>query len=92
MAVVQLLNKVGNIPFDRADEYQFREFADAIGIILESCNSFYTAARNQRGVHSLLRATACLAQSLDLKDTLQVVMGGSTQTDAGRSQYPIFTG
>ena len=74
VAVVQLLNKVGNIPFDKADEHQFREFADAIGIILESCNSFYIAARNQRGVHSLLRATACLAQSLDLKDTLQVVM------------------
>ena len=74
VAVVQLLNKVGNIPFDQADEHQFREFADAIGIILESCNSFYIAARNQRGVHSLLRATACLAQSLDLKDTLQVVM------------------
>ncbi|NET10501.1 MAG: GAF domain-containing protein, partial [Symploca sp. SIO2B6] len=61
-------------PFDPADERQFREFADAIGIILESCTSFYVAARNQRGVHSLLRATACLAQSLDLEETLQAVM------------------
>ena len=74
VAVVQLLNKKGDEPFDAADERQFREFADAISIILESCNSFYIAARNQRGVHSLLRATACLAQSLDLKDTLQAVM------------------
>ncbi|MEB3229381.1 MAG: GAF domain-containing protein, partial [Leptolyngbyaceae bacterium] len=74
VAVVQLLNKAGEHPFDETDEQQFREFADAIGIILESCTSFYVAARNQRGVHSLLRATACLAQSLDLNDTLQSVM------------------
>ena len=74
IAVVQLLNKAGDAPFDQVDEQQFREFADAIGIILESCNSFYVAARNQRGVHSLLRAAACLAQSLDLQDTLQAVM------------------
>ncbi|NET10436.1 MAG: GAF domain-containing protein, partial [Symploca sp. SIO2B6] len=53
VAVVQLLNKKGDHPFDPADERQFREFADAIGIILESCTSFYVAARNQRGVHSL---------------------------------------
>ncbi|MGK7890409.1 MAG: GAF domain-containing protein [Leptolyngbyaceae cyanobacterium] len=74
VAVVQLLNKAGDRPFDETDEAQFRTFADSIGIILESCTSFYVAARNQRGVHSLLRATACLAQSLDLNDTLQSVM------------------
>lgn len=74
VAVVQLLNKHGNVPFNANDEQMFRQFADSIGIILESCNSFYIAARNQRGVNALLRAAACLAQSLDLEKTLQAVM------------------
>jgi adenylate cyclase len=74
VAVVQLLNKQTQSPFDPQDEHMFRQFADSIGIILESCNSFYIAARNQKGVHALLRAAACLAQSLDLEKTLQAVM------------------
>jgi adenylate cyclase len=74
VAVVQLLNKSGGQFFNSTDEQRFREFADSIGIILESCSSFYIAARNQRGVVALLNATACLGQSLDLEKTLQVVM------------------
>jgi adenylate cyclase len=74
VAVVQLLNKTGDLPFNASDEQQFREFASSIGIILESCNSFYIAARNQRGVAALLKATSCLAQSLDLEKTLRAVM------------------
>ncbi|MGJ3250590.1 MAG: GAF domain-containing protein [Elainellaceae cyanobacterium] len=74
VAVVQLLNKRTGMPFDRDDERSFREFADSIGIILESCNSFYVAARNQRGVNALLKAASCLGQSLDLEKTLQSVM------------------
>lgn len=74
IAVVQLLNKSGALPFDQQDELLFREFADSMGIILESCNSFYIAARNQRGVAALLKATSGLAQSLDLDKTLRVVM------------------
>ncbi|MBD2000047.1 GAF domain-containing protein [Leptolyngbya sp. FACHB-541] len=74
VAVVQLMNKAGNEPFDSDDERQFREFASSIGIILESCNSFYIAARNQKGVAALLKATSCLAQSLDLEKTLRAVM------------------
>jgi adenylate cyclase len=56
VAVVQLLNKQLDsgqiVPFDGQDERSFREFASSIGIILESCNSFYIAARNQKGVSS----------------------------------------
>ncbi len=74
VAVVQLANKAGNIPFDSEDEERFRDFASAIGIILESCQSFYVAARNQRGATALLRATQTLGQSLDLEATLQIVM------------------
>lgn len=74
VAVVQLLNKIGETPFESQDEFFFREFADSMGIILESCNSFYIAARNQRGVAALLKATACLGQSLNLEPTLQAVM------------------
>jgi adenylate cyclase len=74
VAVVQLMNKAGNEFFDAEDERQFREFASSIGIILESCNSFYIAARNQKGVAALLKATSCLAQSLDLEKTLRAVM------------------
>ncbi len=78
VAVVQLLNKLdpNNQPttFDSQDERSFREFASSIGIILESCNSFYVAARNQKGVSSLLKAISSLEQSLDLEKTLQSVM------------------
>jgi adenylate cyclase len=74
VAVVQLANKTGVIPFNHEDEAHFRDFAASIGIILESCQSFYVAARNQRGVTALLRATQTLGQSLDLEATLQIVM------------------
>jgi adenylate cyclase len=74
VAVVQMLNKAGELPFTASDEALFREFADSMGIILESCNSFYIAARNQRGVAALLKATAYLGQSLNLEKTLQAVM------------------
>ncbi len=74
VAVVQLANKAGNIPFNYDDEGRFRDFAASIGIILESCQSFYVAARNQRGATALLRATQTLGQSLDLEATLQIVM------------------
>ncbi|MFB2770778.1 GAF domain-containing protein [Pelatocladus sp. BLCC-F211] len=74
VAVVQLANKAENIAFDSEDEERFRDFASAIGIILESCQSFYVAARNQRGATALLRATQTLGQSLDLEATLQIVM------------------
>ncbi|MBE9003756.1 GAF domain-containing protein [Fortiea sp. LEGE XX443] len=74
VAVVQLVNKDGNIPFNHEDEDCFRDFAASIGIILETCQSFYVAARNQRGATALLRATQTLGQSLDLEATLQIVM------------------
>jgi adenylate cyclase len=74
VAVVQLANKTTNTAFDSEDEEQFRGFATSVGIILESCQSFYIAARNQRGVTALLRATKTLGQSLDLEVTLQIVM------------------
>ena len=74
VAIVQLANKAGNIPFNFDDEERFRDFAASIGIILESCQSFYVAARNQRGATALLRATQTLGQSLDLEATLQMVM------------------
>ncbi|MEB3268227.1 MAG: adenylate/guanylate cyclase domain-containing protein [Leptolyngbya sp.] len=78
VAVVQLLNKRVDsgqiVPFDSQDERSFREFASSIGIILESCNSFYIAARNQKGVASLLKAISSLEQSLDLEKTLKSVM------------------
>ncbi len=74
LAVVQLLNKTDRLPFDARDEEEFREFAQAIGIILDSCQSFYMAARNQRGVNALVKATTTLGQSLDLETTLRAVM------------------
>ncbi|MEA5561810.1 GAF domain-containing protein [Planktothrix agardhii] len=74
VAVVRLLNKAEDTEFTEEDEQQFRAFADSIGIILESCQSFFVAARNQRGVAALLKATTTLGQSLDLETTLQAVM------------------
>lgn len=74
VAVVQLLNKAGGVSFDSEDEQRFRDFAASIGIILETCQSFYMAARNQRGAAALLKATQSLGQSLDLEATLRLVM------------------
>ncbi|WP_448599811.1 GAF domain-containing protein [Thermoleptolyngbya sp.] len=74
VAIAQLLNKRGFHSFDPQDEAHFRNFAHSIGVILESCNSFYMAARNQRGAAALLNATTLLAKSLDLEKTLQAVM------------------
>ncbi|MEO0455189.1 MAG: GAF domain-containing protein [Cyanobacteria bacterium P01_A01_bin.114] len=74
VAVVQLLNKAGTESFTRQDEESFEEFASSIGVLLESCNSFYVAARNQKGVSALLKAISSLEQSLDLEVTLQSVM------------------
>ncbi|MGB3512806.1 MAG: GAF domain-containing protein [Microcoleaceae cyanobacterium] len=74
VAVVRLLNKANDLSFDEEDEQLFRSFADSMGIILESCQSFYVAARNQRGVSALLKATTTLGQSLDLETTLRAVM------------------
>ncbi len=74
VAVVQLLNKAEGVPFDDEDVQIFKDFAASIGIILETCQSFYMAARNQRGAAALLKATASLGQSLDLEVTLRLVM------------------
>jgi adenylate cyclase len=74
VAIVQLINKVGDLPFTDEDEQEFRAFSDPIGIILESCQSLYTAARNQKGVAALLKATTSLGQSLNLETTLRTVM------------------
>ncbi|MEC4802778.1 MAG: GAF domain-containing protein [Jaaginema sp. PMC 1079.18] len=74
VAVVQLLNKAGDMPFNAEDEARFHDFAASIGIILETCQSFYMAARNQRGASALLKATSSLGQSLDLEATLKAVM------------------
>jgi adenylate cyclase len=74
VAVVQLVNKAGGKPFSHDDQVLFGEFAASIGVILESCNLFYIAARNQRGAAALLEATASLGQSLNLDDTLSKVM------------------
>lgn len=91
VAVVQLANKAGNVPFTQDDEESFRDFAASIGIILESCQSFYVAARNQRGATALLRATQTLGQSLDLEATLQIVMEQArTLMQADRSTLFLY--
>jgi adenylate cyclase len=79
VAVVQLLNKLNGMSFDPQDEQSFKEFAESLGVILESCNSFYVAARNQKGVSALLKAISSLEQSLDLEKTLQSVMEEARQ-------------
>ncbi|MEO0706567.1 MAG: adenylate/guanylate cyclase domain-containing protein [Cyanobacteria bacterium J06649_5] len=74
VAIAQLLNKIGPHAFSAADEERFAHFAPSIGILLESCQSFYLAARNQKGVAALLKAISSMEQSLDLAVTLQSVM------------------
>ena len=79
MAVVQLLNHQECKQFTEEDLATFDNFSDTIGIILESCQSFYRAAQNQRGVSALLNATTSLGQSLDLETTLRTVMDQARQ-------------
>lgn len=74
VAVIQLTNKAGDQPFNEEDEQEFQRFVDDIGVILESCQLFYQAGRNQRGANALLKATQILGQSLDLETTLKSVM------------------
>ncbi|NEO86934.1 MAG: GAF domain-containing protein, partial [Spirulina sp. SIO3F2] len=74
IAVVEMINKMGEPAFSTEDEARFQEFAASIAIILDTCQSFYLAARNQRGAAALLKATSSLGQSLDLDATLRAVM------------------
>jgi adenylate cyclase len=74
VAIAQLLNKKGTEPFSEQDENRFAKFAPSIGILLETCQSFYLAARNQKGVAALLKAISSMEQSLNLEVTLQSVM------------------
>ncbi len=77
VAIAQLLNKIGSLPFSAKDEARFAHFAPSIGILLESCQSFYLAARNQKGVAALLKAISSMEQSLNLEVTLQSVMAAA---------------
>ncbi len=77
VAIAQLLNKIGALPFSAQDEARFAHFAPSIGILLESCQSFYLAARNQKGVAALLKAISSMEQSLNLEVTLQSVMAAA---------------
>ena len=79
VAVAQLLNKIGPAPFSQADEECFAHFAPAIGVLLETCQTFYLAARNQKGVGALLKAISSMEQSLDLEVTLQSVMAAARE-------------
>ena len=79
VAIAQLLNKIGTHPFSTEDEIRFARFAPSIGILLETCQSFYLAARNQKGVAALLKAISSMEQSLNLTITLQSVMAAARQ-------------
>jgi len=74
IAVIQLLNKAESKPFIEADAVLMKSFANSLGILLDGCQSFYSATQNQRGVSALLSATSSLGQSLDLETTLRGVM------------------
>ncbi|MEM7065201.1 MAG: GAF domain-containing protein [Cyanobacteria bacterium P01_B01_bin.77] len=93
VAVVQLLNKIGSDRFTHGDEKEFESFARSIGVLLESCNSFYTAARTQKGLNALLSAISSLDQSLELEVTLQSVMAEAQKLmQADRSTLWIMDG
>jgi adenylate cyclase len=79
VAIAQLLNKIGTQPFSCEDEIRFARFAPSIGILLETCQRFYLAARNQKGVSALLKAISSMEQSLNLTVTLQSVMAAARQ-------------
>jgi PAS domain S-box-containing protein len=94
IAVVQVINKlkpnhqdygtldeqIDKVGFTQADEQIFREFAPSIRLILESSQSFYAATQRQRAAMALMNAVNALSQSsLDLDDTLKLVMDQSQE-------------
>ena len=53
-AVAQLLNKNGGEPFTKEDEEAFREFAEPLGLILESCLRMTQASDTTTRIHEPL--------------------------------------
>jgi len=74
IAAIQLVNRRDGLPFTESDVGQMRNFAASLSVLLDGCQSFYSATQNQRGVSALLNATSSLGQSLDLETTLRGVM------------------
>jgi putative ABC transport system ATP-binding protein len=52
IAVVQLLNKRGGVPFDHADEQQFADFARSIAVLIETWSRMRLQQAARRGVSS----------------------------------------
>lgn len=74
VAVAQLSNKTDGTSFNNEDEQTLQDFAASIGIIMESCQSFYGAANKQRSAAVLLEAIKNLGKSLELETTLQTIV------------------
>jgi len=89
IAVVQLINKlkpnhqdygtldeqIDKVGFTQADEQIFRQIAPSIRLVVESSKSLYAAAQRQQAAMALTNAVNALSQSsLDLDDTLKLVM------------------
>lgn len=66
VAVVQLANKTGNVPFNHDDEERFRDFAASIGIILESCQSFYNVLLEKQYQKDILQSLSDAVISTDM--------------------------
>ena len=77
------------MPFNEQDEQSFKEFAESLGVILESCNSFYVAARNQKGVSALLKAISSPGAEFRSGKNPAIGDGRSPPAYAGRPQHPL---
>jgi adenylate cyclase len=104
IAVVQLINKlkpnhqdygtldeqIDKVGFTQADEQIFRQIAPSIRLVVESSKSLYAAAQRQRAAMALMNAVNALSQSsLDLDDTLKLVMDRAQELMQRRSQYLV---
>ena len=74
VGVFQLLNKQGASHFFHKDEKLLQKYGNYISRVIDSYLKVQEVIRQREGVRALMKATASLAESLDLEQTISTVM------------------
>jgi serine phosphatase RsbU (regulator of sigma subunit) len=74
IAVAQVLNKKGGVPFGRSDERRLAAFCCQASIAMENAQLFQELKRVVRRLRSLLDASRALATAVDLDSQLEVIL------------------
>jgi adenylate cyclase len=86
VGVFQLLNKIGASHFFHKDEKLLQKYGDYISRVINSYLKVQEVIRQRKGMKAVMKATATLAESLDLEQTITTVMDEARKLmDADRS-------